>query len=172
MMHIGSAKGMTQEEAIERSAKGVARVLDGYKGATELLLEISAGTGQIIGDTFEELAEIIDKSGTKGKVGVCLDSCHMFASGYDIRTKEAMTDTMKKIEKTVGKSAIKLIHANDSKIELGGHRDRHAHIGEGEIGKEGFKQLMAVFNSDFILETEHDKVKSDIKLLKQIRDDE
>ena len=83
-----------------------------------------------------------------------------------------MTDTMKKIEKTVGKSAIKLIHANDSKIELGGHRDRHAHIGEGEIGKEGFKQLMAVFNSDFILETEHDKVKSDIKLLKQIRDDE
>lgn len=169
MMHIGSGKGMEKSEAMERAAKGVARVMDGYKGSTELLLEISAGVGEIIGDTFEELAEIIKRSGTKGKVGICLDTCHMFASGYDIRTKGAVAETMKKIQKTVGKSAIKLIHANDSKIDLAGRRDRHAHIGEGKIGDQGFNELLSVFNLDFILETEHDKVEEDIKKLKNIR---
>lgn len=170
MMHIGSAKGMTGKEATTRAAKGLVRVMEGYKGLTELLLEISAGTGDIIGDTFEELAEILEKSKMKGKVGVCLDSCHAFASGYDIRTREAMAETLETIEKTVGKSAIKLIHANDSKVALGERRDRHDHIGAGHIGRAGFEHLMSVFNLDFVLETEHDKVEEDIKILKNIRD--
>lgn len=169
MMHIGSAKGMSQEEAMERCTKGIARVMEGYNGSTELLLEISAGTGDIIGDTFEELAEIIDKSGMKGKVGVCLDTCHMFASGYDIRDKKEMAKTLKIISKTVGKDAVKLIHANDSKVGLGERRDRHDHISAGKIGREGFKMMMEHFNLDFILETEHDKVKEDIVALKNIR---
>lgn len=169
MTHLGSAKGVSQEEAMERVAKGVARAMDGYKGSTILLLEISAGTGEVIGDTFEELAEIIEKSGTKDKVGVCLDTCHMFASGHDIKTEEGMKKTLEIISKTVGKKAIKLIHTNDSKTELGSRRDRHDHIGDGYIGREGFERMMTEFDLDFILETEHDKVKQDIQILKDIR---
>lgn len=169
MTHLGSAKGMLQEEAMVRVAKGVARILEGYKGSTELLLEISAGSGEIIGDTFEELAEILEKSGMKDKIGICIDSCHMFASGYDIKTEAGFKKTMGIIARTVGKSAIKLIHANDSKVDLGARRDRHDHIGAGKIGRGGFERLMDAFDLDFILETEHDKVKEDITALKNIR---
>ncbi|HZZ99280.1 MAG TPA: deoxyribonuclease IV [Candidatus Paceibacterota bacterium] len=169
MMHIGSAKGMTHEQAMERCAKGVARVMEDYDGTTELLLEISAGTGDVIGDTFEELEEIIERSGSKGKVGICLDTCHMFASGYDIRTEEGVAKTLETISNTVGKKSIKLIHTNDSKTELGGKRDRHDHIGFGKIGRRGFELMMENFDLDFILETEHDKVAEDILLLKEIR---
>ena len=169
MMHIGSAKDMSREEAVERCVKGIVRVMDGYEGSTELLLEISAGTGDIIGDTFEELAEIIEKSGMKDKVGVCLDTCHMFASGYDIRDEKGMAETLENISKTVGKKSIKLIHTNDSKVGLGERRDRHDHIGDGKIGRHGFELMMENFDVDFILETEHDEVAEDISILKDIR---
>ncbi len=169
MTHLGSAKGVSPEEAMDRVAKGVARIMEGYKGSTELLLEISAGTGEVIGDTFEELAEILEKSGTKDKVGICIDSAHMFASGYNLKTKEGFDKTLKIIADTVGNKSIKLIHANDSKVELGARLDRHDHIGDGKIGEAGFVNLMEEFNLDFILETEHDKVKADIEKLKNIR---
>ena len=168
MFHPGSAKDLERSEALKITAEGVAKVMDGYKGSTELLLEVSAGAGNVMGDTFEELAAIIKMSGYKD-LGICLDTAHIFASGYDIRTAEAIQKTMDVISRTVGKSAIKLIHANDSKIDLGGRRDRHEHIGEGKIGREGFVHLMSTFDLDFILETEHDKVKEDIKILKDIR---
>ena len=167
MTHLGSAKGMEPTAALDRVAKGIGRVLDDYTGTAELLLEISAGTGEIIGDTFEELAYIFKQSGAKP--AVCIDSCHMFASGYDIKTKEGFSKTMKVIADTVGKDAIKLIHANDSKVDLGMRRDRHDHIGAGTIGLAGFEHLMEHFDLDFILETEHDKVKEDITTLKSIR---
>ena len=167
MFHLGSAKDLERVEAFKVTAEGVAKVMDGYKGSTELLLEVSAGAGNVMGDTFEELRDIIKMSGYD--LGICLDTAHIFASGYDIRTVETMEKTLDVISKTVGKEAIKLIHANDSKIELGGRRDRHEHIGEGFIGKEGFVYLMSTFDLDFILETEHDKVKEDIKILKDIR---
>jgi len=167
MFHLGSAKDMERAKALKITAEGVAKVMDGYTGSTELLLEVSAGAGNIIGDTFEELAEIIKLSGYN--LGVCLDTAHIFASGYDIRTAEAMAKTLEAISKTVGKEAIKLIHANDSKIDFGEHKDRHEHIGEGKIGLEGFTQVLSTFNLDLILETEHDKIKEDIKKLKDIR---
>lgn len=167
MFHPGSAKDMERDEAIKITAEGVAKVMDGYKGTTELLLEVSAGAGNVMGDTFEELAEIIRLSGYD--LGVCLDSAHIFASGYDIKSNEGFKKTVEIIKKTVGLDKIKLIHANDSKIELGGRKDRHDHVGDGKIGKEGFVNLMAVFNCDFIAETEHDKIKEDINILKSIR---
>jgi len=167
MFHPGSAKDMDRNEALKITAEGVAKIMDSYKGSTELLLEISAGTGNVMGDTFEELESIITMSGYN--LGICIDSAHMFASGYDIKTQEGFKKTLSAISKTVGKSAIKLIHANDSKIELGGRRDRHDHIGAGKIGREGFEHLMDEFNLDFILETEHDKVKEDIIVLKNLR---
>lgn len=168
MFHLGSAKDMARKEALKISAEGVANVMKDYAGTTELLLEISAGAGNIIGDTFEELAEIIKMSGYD--LGVCLDTAHIFASGYDIKTENGFKEVIKKIKNTVGLDKIKLVHANDSKIELGGHKDRHEHVGEGKIGEESFVQMMKQFYQlDFILETEHDKVKEDIALLKKIR---
>ena len=174
MFHPGSAKDMDRAEALKITAEGVAKVMDGYTGSTELLLEVSAGAGNIIGDTFEELANILEQLKCYDimiyhNIGICIDTAHMFASGYDIRTEEAMRKTLVDISKTIGKDSIKLIHSNDSKIDLGGRRDRHEHIGDGKIGQEAFRYLMSTFNLDFILETEHDKVKEDIKKLKGIR---
>lgn len=168
MTHLGSSKDFTREEGLEMTADGIGKVLKGYKGSTILLLEISAGAGNVIGGTFEELEYIIKNCGSDN-LGVCIDSAHMFASGYDIKTKDGFKKTIENIKKTIGLKRIKLVHSNDSKIELGGHKDRHDHIGDGKIGTEGFKNLMAVFNCDFIAETKDDKVKEDINILKSIR---
>lgn len=168
MTHLGSAKEFDKKEAVKLTGQGIAKILDGYNGTTELLLEISAGAGATIGDTFEEINKIIKIS--KTKAGVCLDSAHMFAAGYDIRTKDGLKLVVDEIKNTVGMNKIKLIHANDSKVGLGERKDRHEHIGLGKIGKVGFKNLMNLFgNTDFILETKHDLVEKDIKVLKSIR---
>ena len=167
MTHLGSSKEGDRQKAMGLVAQSVKEILHGYEGSTELLLEISAGAGSLMGCTFEELAEIRDKSGRE--VGVCIDTAHMFAMGYDIRTSEAMMETEKKINTTIGQKSIKLVHANDSKIGLGERKDRHDHIGDGKIGQEAFSYLMSTFDLDFILETEHDKIKEDIQKLKDIR---
>jgi deoxyribonuclease-4 len=168
MTHLGSSKDFTREEGLKMTAAGIGQVLKGYKGSTGLLLEISAGAGNIIGDTLEELKYILDECGYDN-VNICLDSAHMFASGYDIKSKEEFKKTIGIIKKMVGLGRIKLIHANDSMIELGGHKDRHDHIGDGKIGREGFVNLASVFKCDFIAETKDDKVREDIKVLKNTR---
>lgn len=173
MTHLGSPKDFTREEGLKMTADRIGEVLKRYKGSTMLLLEISAGVGNVIGDTFEELEFIINNclpgQGGFDNLGICIDSAHMFASGYDIKTKEGFKKTIEKIKKTVGFKRIKLIHANDSKIELGGRKDRHDHIGDGKIGWEGFVNLASVFKCDFIAETKDDKVREDIRVLKNIR---
>ncbi len=160
MTHLGSAKDVPREEALKMVASGVKEIMKGYKGSTEFLLEISAGAGNTIGNTFEELEYI---RGNNPKIGICLDSAHMFASGYDIKSKDGFGAVIKNIKKTIGLVSIKVIHANDSKIELSGRKDRHDHIGDGKIGREGFVNLAPVFKCDFIAETKDDKVKEDIK---------
>ena len=168
MTHLGSSKDYSREEALGIVAKGVEEVLKGYKGTTQFLLEISAGAGNTIGNAMEELQYLIENS--SDKIGICLDSAHMFAGGYDIKSKEGMASVEKIIKDTVGLDKIKLIHSNDSKIELGGRKDRHDHIGHGKIGEEGFVNLMKTFpDVDFILETEHDRIVEDIKTLMRIR---
>ena len=168
MFHPGSAKDMEREEALKITAEGVGEVLKGYKGSTRLLLEISAGAGNVIGDSFEELAYLIKHCG--GEPGVCLDTAHMFASGYDIKNKDKFEKVIEVVSNTVGLDKINLIHANDSKIELGGRKDRHDHIGYGKIGEEGFINLMLEFRErELICETEHELVKEDIEKLKSLR---
>lgn len=181
MTHLGSSTSLTassskdfaREEGLKMTAEGIGLVLKGYKGETKLLLEISAGAGNIIGDTFEELKYIFNRIDILiygYEVGICLDSAHMFASGYDIKNKEGFKKTIETIKKTIGLERIKLIHANDSKIELGESKDRHDHIGLGKIGEEGFVNLMSAFPEiDFICETQPDLVKEDVEKLKQIR---
>ncbi len=171
MTHLGSSKDFSRDEAMKMTAEGVKAALKNYKGSTQLLLEISAGAGSTIGNTFEELNHILHYDTMMyHSVCICLDSAHMFAGGYDIKSTTGFKKVLKVIKDTVGLNKIKLIHANDSKVGLGGRKDRHDHIGHGKIGEEGFVNLMGAFPEvDFVLETEHDKVVEDIKILKHIR---
>lgn len=173
MTHLGSYKDLGHDKGLKQLVNGLAEMLKGYKGKTQFLIEISAGAGEIIGDTFEEIAEIIHHPLLKKyDIGVCYDTQHGFASGYDIRTPEAINATLKHFDKTIGLEKLKMSHCNDSLTELGSHRDRHAHIGEGLIGADGFKALIThpkLKKLNWYLETEHDKVERDLKLLKSIR---
>lgn len=175
MTHLGSAKDMPRDEAIKMVALGIKAIMEDYRGSTKFLLEISAGAGNVIGDTFDELHQILEYIKPRSvmiyhNIGVCIDSAHMFAGGYDIKTKEGFSSTVKIIKDTIGFEKIKVIHANDSMVGLGERKDRHDHIGDGKIGLEGFKNLIKAFPGvDFILETKPDKVAEDIKKLKELR---
>jgi len=170
MTHLGSAGELSEKDATEKVVEMLKKTLDGYSGSAELLIENSAGAGKIIGATFSQIAEIIKKVNHTSLVGICMDTQHSFASGYDWRDFE---NTIKKIGSEIGIEKIKLIHVNDSMTELASHKDRHEHIGQGKIGLEAFKNIVAFAkekNIDMILETEHEKVKKDIELLKKFRD--
>ncbi len=175
MTHLGSFGEMTDEEGLEKVAKAISKVMEGYEGSTQLLLEISAGAGRVVGDTFEEIAAILEnKLVSKYDIGVCFDTCHAFASGYDLRTKKDVDATMKQFDKVIGLEKLVMIHANDSLADIGNHLDRHQHIGEGKIGLGGFKALVnhkTLSKLDWILETPKDDPKDDprnIKLLKKL----
>ena len=138
------------------------------------LIENSAGSGNIIGDQFEEINEIIKgvTLSARNKVGVCLDTCHAFSSGYDLRNKKAIDKTLKKFDAKIGLSKLKMIHGNDSMTEIDSHVDRHEHIGLGKIGKEGFQAILnhpKLKKLDLIIETPADGRQDDIKVLKGLR---
>ncbi|HLC49261.1 MAG TPA: deoxyribonuclease IV [Candidatus Andersenbacteria bacterium] len=179
--HLGSAKDhVTDKDSSTVPPEAIAQAIDGLKKifeteeelTTELLLEISAGAGAVLGDSFGELATLLEGLDRKD-VHVCLDTCHMFASGYDIRTEETLEKTMKEFRSKIGTKHLKLVHMNDSKKELGSHRDLHEHIGMGEIGETGFMALLQhddFQNVNFILETKHDEhIKNDLEFLKKHR---
>lgn len=171
--HLGASKDLKPKKALQEVGKNVKRILSGYKGSAALLLENAAGSGTVIGSTFEELAALITVVPNKSKIGVCLDTCHLFASGYDIRNVQQVAATLKKFDNIVGIKYLKYIHANDSKTELGGKKDRHEHIGEGKIGTQGFRALLGspvLKNIPIVLETNHDgKHITDLKKLKSYR---
>jgi deoxyribonuclease-4 len=169
MTHLGSAGDLSESEATTKVIKMLKKTLDGYSGRTELLIENSAGAGKIIGATFSQIGEIIKGVNHTKLVGVCLDTQHSFASGYDWR---ASKETLQKIDSEIGLDKIKLIHANDSMTDFSSHKDRHEHIGKGNIGLEAFQKIVSFANErdiTLILETEHDFVKEDILLLKNFR---
>ncbi len=176
MTHLGSFGELTDKEGIEKVAKAISKIMEGYEGSTQLLLEISAGAGRVVGDTFEEIAAILEnKLVSKYDIGVCFDTCHAFASGYDLRTKKDVDATLKQFDKVIGLEKLVMIHANDSLAELGKHLDRHQHIGDGKIGLEGFKALVnhkTLSKLDWILETPKDDPKDDpknIAILKKLK---
>lgn len=107
-----------------------------------LLLETTAGQGSVIGYTFQELNHIITHTKKYLPIGICLDTCHVFASGYDIRTKQTLENTLNEFDKVIGLSYLKALHINDSVYDLGSKKDRHAPLGEGKIGWECFKNIM------------------------------
>jgi deoxyribonuclease-4 len=143
VIHPGAHTGSGEEAGIAAVAESLNRVHEALPDLRALtLLETTAGQGTTLGRTFEELAAIIDGVEAKDRVGVCLDTCHIFAAGYDFRTDEGYAETMRNFDATLGIDRLKAIHLNDSKFPLGSNRDRHEHIGEGEIGLEGFRNLV------------------------------
>ncbi|EKE25902.1 MAG: hypothetical protein ACD_5C00008G0013 [uncultured bacterium] len=169
MTHLGSAGTLSEREASDKVIEVLKKTLDGYTGSTELLIENAAGSGKIIGDKFSEIAYILNNINHPKLTGICIDTQHSFASGYDWRD---FNNTLKKIDEELGLDKIKLIHTNDSKTELASKKDRHEHIGKGLIGEEAFLNITKFAkenNIDMMLETEHDFVREDIELIKKFR---
>ncbi len=140
--HPGShLKKIDEEACLDRIAEAMNVTLDRTEGVT-LVIENTAGQGSNLGYRFEHLAYLIDKTEDKSRVGVCLDTCHMFTAGYDIRTQEAYEETMKAFDEIVGFEYLRGMHINDSKPPLGSRVDRHHSLGCGEIGWEAFRYIM------------------------------
>jgi deoxyribonuclease IV len=136
VLHPGSAKTGDVGEAIARAGETIAEALKESQGC-ELHLENTAGTGGTLGRSFEELAALLEAAGGSKRLGVCLDSCHLFASGYDIRTTGGMSSMLSEATRELGRGRIRSLHLNDSQTPLGSNRDRHANLGAGELGEEG-----------------------------------
>lgn len=136
VLHPGSAKGGDVGEAIARAGKTISEALSETEGC-ELHLENTAGAGGTLGRSFAELGALIDAAGGDERLGICLDSCHMLASGIEVREPAPLAKAIRECRKETGKGRIRSIHLNDSKMPLGSNRDRHAQIGEGEIGLKG-----------------------------------
>lgn len=179
MTHLGSAKNVGRARAKQMVISGIRAILRGYKGTAQFLIENAAGAGEVIGDSFDEIASIIkgvetDKT-LQGEIGVCFDTCHAFASGYDLRDKRSLDKTLKEFDRFVGVGRLKVVHGNDSKKDLGARRDRHENIGKGYINIKGFYEIVhhpKLRNLDLILETpwkEEKTIVEDINILKSLR---
>lgn len=167
--HPGShLKEVSEEECMDLIADSINNAIEATESVV-VVLENTAGQGSNIGYKFEQLAYIIDKVENKDRIGVCIDTCHMFTSGYDVRTKDAYEKTFEEFDDIVGFKYLKGIHLNDSKSELGKKVDRHHSIGEGLIGMEFFKMFMndpRFDNIPIVLETIDDSIwAEEIKLL-------
>ncbi|MFZ5994130.1 MAG: deoxyribonuclease IV [Thermodesulfobacteriota bacterium] len=155
--HIGSARGHSLQEGMARVSSALDRILAETKDSgAVLLLENTAGHGQLIGGRIGHVGQLIRDAGNPLRLGFCLDTCHAFAGGYELRTKTALNHLQDEIAREIGLERLKVIHLNDCKGALGSHLDRHEHIGKGHIGLGGFATLLrhSLFNGlPWILET-------------------
>ena len=175
VVHPGSTGGEPKEEALPRVGEMLKHAL-AESDRCRLLLENTAGAGNTIGRTFEELRELIDLASGEKRIGVCLDSCHMWASGFDIATADKLSEVVDRFSKVVGMRRLKCLHVNDSMTALGSNRDRHAIPGEGEIGPRGcgaflseprFDKLPALFEGPGTSGHAPDKV--DVDKMRKLR---
>ncbi len=140
--HIGSHLGQGIEEGLRICAESVKEVLADTPDDVTILAETTAGQGSALDSRFEEIAKLLDLTGAPERLRVCLDTCHIFVAGYDIRTPESYQKTFEEFDRVVGISNLKAIHCNDSKKDLGTRVDRHEHIGQGFIGPTAFDLLV------------------------------
>ncbi|MCX5751819.1 MAG: deoxyribonuclease IV [Candidatus Saganbacteria bacterium] len=160
-LHPGSHLQQGEEEGIKKAVKTLDTAFKETKGfKVKILIETTAGQGTNLGYKFEHLAEILNLSKYPKRLGVCFDTCHAFAAGYDIKTKEGYESTWKDFDRIIGIKNLMAFHLNDSKGELGSHKDRHEHIGKGTLGKEVFTMLLndpRFKDLPMVLETPKDK---------------
>jgi deoxyribonuclease-4 len=142
VLHAGARKGEPHDPSMMRAAKAIAKALSD-SDECPVLLENTAGTQGPLGRNFDELADLIDLLDGDGRVGVCLDCCHLFASGYDISEVDGLAEVIDEFEAKVGLDRLVCVHVNDSQIPLGGNRDRHASLGDGELGEKGLAAFLS-----------------------------
>jgi len=169
--HLGSHKGSGEENGIKRLTNALNKVAE-TKADVMILLENTAGQKNSVGSNFKQLAEIFSKCKPTKKFGICLDTCHAFVAGYDLRTKDAAKKTMKEFDDVIGFKNLKILHLNDSKGELNSNLDRHNHIGLGEIGNEGLSEVVKTMNKNnipIVLETPIDDTRDDFENIRKAK---
>ena len=175
VLHPGSWKGLTREEGLRLAAESIEKAIDGvaWQGKDfKILIENTAGAEFSLGGKLEQVAELVERLKTCAPVGVCLDTCHVHVSGYDIVSPDGYTETMLLVRDTVGFDAVKVWHCNDAKAAMGSKLDRHEHIGEGTIGAAAFKRLLhdARFeHAAFIAETPVDEPGDEMRNVMALR---
>jgi deoxyribonuclease-4 len=172
IIHIGHRMESSEDEAMEAVSKGINQAFKKVKNSVILLLENTAGQGTEVGYTFDQIEKIINQVDGKERMGVCLDTAHTFEAGYDLSKPEGTESMLESFEKTIGLKRLHLLHLNDSKTPLGSRKDRHWHIGEGHIGREGFRFLInhpLLKHLPGIMETPRMDTVEDLKNMKVIR---
>jgi deoxyribonuclease-4 len=170
--HLGSHLGAGMQTGFKRLINGINQAFKVTDGGVTLLLENTAGTRNSMGSTLEDIQYIIKRLSHPERAGVCFDTSHAFAAGYDLRTEETVEETVKKIDEIIGFEKLKLVHLNDSKGELNSRIDRHEHIGMGKIGEEGFRNILAsrLGTLPLIMETPKDARRSDVGNLRKVKE--
>lgn len=154
--HMGAHMGQGEEAALRIVAEAALRILGETPEDVTLLMETTAGQGTVLNYRFEHLATIMDLAKGHPRLCVCLDTCHVFAAGYDVRDAEGCRSMVDEFDRLVGLDRLRCIHANDSKFPLASRKDRHEHLGQGEIGEAGFRALLSDTRLDgvpFVVET-------------------
>jgi len=172
ILHMGKGLGASEARVVARTVKNVNSVLANSPDSVKLLLENTAGAGSEFGYRFEQIAAIIVGVKQRDRVGVVVDTAHAFAAGYEFRTRAGLDATLREFDRLVGISRLHLVHLNDSKVDFGSRVDRHWHIGEGKIGKEGMREIVnhpLLRNLPAVMETPRDSVADDLRNLKTIR---
>jgi len=175
IIHPGAHTGAGEEYGIQRIIRALNIILEksaslGLK--TMILLENTAGSGTHLGYTFGQLKRMMEGAKDRKRIGVCFDTCHAFAAGYDLSHQNGTEQTLEEIDKYLGLERLKVVHLNDSKFPFGSRKDRHMHIGKGYIGLEGFKVLVNhkyLKDLPFILETPKHDEKDDLKNINLVK---
>lgn len=142
VLHVGSSKGSTEDEAIGRIGAGIAEALEAAPGVCAVFLENTAGAGDTIGRSFAQLRAVADAVGHPERLGFCLDTQHLFASGYPVHEPGGIDRVLEEFDDAVGIARLRCLHLNDSKTAFGSNRDRHENLGDGEIGEEGMRRIL------------------------------
>ena len=170
--HMGSFKKSTLKDGLRRVILALERILRKTPYNINILLENTSGSGHWLGSKISQIGYIIENLGKPKNLGMCLDTCHAYCAGYDIRTEKGLNILLEEIEHFVGIERLKVIHLNDTKDPLSSHKDRHWHIGEGRIGLEGFKRIInhpLLKRLPFILETPKKEEEDDLRNLETVR---
>jgi deoxyribonuclease-4 len=143
VVHPGAFTTSSEAAGLRRITAALREVINQTRSSpVQCLLETTAGQGSQLGSRFEQLARLLDRSPDAARIAVCIDTCHLFAAGYPLQTAAEYASTMDQLDQTIGLGRVRAIHLNDSQQPLGSHRDRHAHIGQGKMGLEPFRQLL------------------------------
>jgi deoxyribonuclease-4 len=173
VIHLGSHRGAGVQVGIKNLTNACNTAVSKADNDVMILLENMAGQKNSVGSRFEELKQILDLLEPRKRFGVCFDTCHAFAAGYDLRSKDAVEDTVAAFDKHIGMKELRIVHLNDSKGDINCNRDRHEHIGMGYIGEKGFRAFLSnneIKKRPLILETPIDNRRDDAGNLKKVRE--